>query len=133
MENKSQIERGFDALTNSFINALNPPLADLCQKPLKECLDKAFETLRKRFTGKFGEVFECPDDEMINVIQCALVWYQTITSVDEALSFIRLDLNGVRNGIERVAENQWIIKSVEALKGVSQMLTERYRTLNFQR
>ncbi len=133
MESNSQIERGFEALTSTLMSALNPSLADPSQKPLKDSLDKAFESLQTTFNGEFGKAVTFPDEEMINVIQMGLAWYQEIFSVKEAISYIQSDLNGIRNGIRRVAKDQWVIENVDVLKNVSKMLIERHRTLHFKR
>ncbi len=133
MESKSQLEKGFEALTSTLMSALNPPLADLSQKTLKDSLDKAFESLQTTFNGEFGKAVAFPDEEMINVIQMALAWYQKISSFDEAISYIQSDLNGIRNGVRRVAKDRWVIENVDVLRNVSNMLTERHRTLHFKR
>lgn len=137
--NQDKIEKGFEALTNSFHDTLNPPLEDESQEPLKKDLDRAFDTLLNgNFSEKIGGIIECPDSEMIHVIKMAFAWYQNDLSLDNAIEYLRLGLAmelGVehKDDIERISENHWKIKSKEALKEVSKKLTEHHRTLKFKR
>lgn len=136
MKNESQIERGFEALTSNLMSTLNPPLADLSQKPLKDCLDRAFSCILHKYNGNFSNMKEkeFSDEEMINIVQGGLAWYQDVRSAEEALSSVEHQLNpSIRNGIKRIAENKWIIENLDALEGLGKKLTLRYRTLIFQR
>jgi len=137
--NQDKIEKGFEVFTNSINDALNPLLEDKSQEPLKKNLDEAFNTLlNRKFSEKIGVIIECPDNEMMHVIQMAFAWYQDINSLEDAIEYLRLGLGtglGVEhmNDIERISENQWKIKSKEALKEIGNKLTEHHRTLRFKR
>ncbi len=124
----TQIDRALESFTDRLNSTLNPPLLDSSQEPLKLSLDRAFDTLRNRFSDHLGEVVECSDDDMVNVFQSA--FNQNITSPEKAIEYFRSS-SSVRDGLTRIKENQWIIKDESVLKAIASWLTEKYRTLKF--
>ena len=134
MENKSQIEKGFDALATNLMSFLNPPLLDPSQAPLKLSLDNAFKTLLERFSKHIDEIVDCPDSEMVNVLQSAFAPYANeILTIEKALEYFHCSLYKHHEGVRYLSENHWIIKNDEVLSAIGKRLSYQYNKLNFQR
>ena len=131
---KSQIEKGFEALTNKFTDIFNRPLPDDPEKrKIVISLDKAFEDfLQYKISEHIGEVLDIPDEVIFNIIGNAFS-IKPCKSFEEVFSVLRLGTYGeigdsYKDGdIERIGKDKWKIRDINIFKKLEKALKNSYR------
>ncbi len=128
-KNDSQIDKAFEAASDSFLKHLNPGYADdPATQEKKGKILKAFETLRK-LAQDLGKVVEISDIDIFNLIQSAFLPYSKVESVSDVFETLRAVGYPGEGKIEKIEENKWIVKNAETIRKIGDGLREEHRTL----